>query len=152
PAPQPARPQPSGQQPSTPQAPGTPPQGQQFTRPQPPGSPPLVQQPQKTLTSTESLQRIQDMNRNRATMQGINRNPLPQGQVTVHPDGRQTIAASGGRQISLNSNGTVERVSLRDGKTALFRPNGQVRSVQAGGTQIHYDLRGQRHIMTERSD
>src|SRR5262249_32281740 len=65
---------------------------------------------------------------------------------------RQTIAASSGRQISLSSNGTVERVSLRDGKTALFRPNGQVRSVQAGGTQIHYNLRGQRHIMTERSD
>jgi hypothetical protein len=85
-------------------------------------------------------------------MQGINRNPLPPGQVTVHPDGRHTIAASGGRQINVSSNGTVEQVSLRDGRTALFRPNGQVRSVQAGGTQINYGLRGQRHIMTERPD
>ena len=113
---------------------------------------PLAQQQQKMLTSTESLQRIQDLNRNRAAMQGINRNPLPPGQVTVHPNGQQTIAASGGRHINVRPNGTVERVSLRDGRTANFRPDGKVSSVQAGGMQIHYGLRGERHIMTQRPD
>ena len=85
-------------------------------------------------------------------MQGINRNPLPSGQVTVHPDGKHTIAASGGRHIDVRPNGTVEKVSLRDGRTATFRPDGRINSVYAGGMRINHVLHGERHIVTERPD
>lgn len=85
-------------------------------------------------------------------MQGINRRPLPSGQVTIHPDGKHTIAASGGRHIDVRPNGTVEKVALRDGRTATFRPDGKISSVYAGGTQIHHRLHGERYIVTERSD
>jgi hypothetical protein len=85
-------------------------------------------------------------------MQGINRNPLPQGQVTVHPDGKQTIVANGGRQINVHPNGTVEKVSLRDGRTATFRPDGRINSVYAGGMRINHVLHGERYIVTERPD
>ena len=110
------------------------------------------QQPQRTLTPTESQQQIQNLNRNRATMGGINRNPLPQGQVTVRGDGSRTIAASGGRQFQVRPNGTVARVSLSGGRTATFRPNGGVRAIRAGGMQINHGLRGERRIVTVRPD
>ena len=110
------------------------------------------QQPQRTLTPTESRQHIQNLNRNRATMGGINRNPLPQGQVTVRGDGSRTIAASGGRQFQVRPNGTVARVSLSGGRTATFRPNGRVSAIHAGGMQINHGLRGERQIVTVRPD
>src|SRR5271157_1538084 len=110
------------------------------------------QQPQRTLTPTESQQHIQNLNRNRATMGGINRNPLPQGQVTVRADGSRSIAASGGRQFQVRPNGTVARVTLSGGRTATFRPNGGVRMIRAGGMQINHGLRGERRIETVRPD
>jgi hypothetical protein len=85
-------------------------------------------------------------------MPGINRNPLPPGQVTVHPDGKHVIATSGGQQIDVRPNGTVEKVARGDGKTATFRPDGKVSSVHTGEMQIHYNRRGERHIVTERQD
>ena len=110
------------------------------------------QQGQRTLTPTESQQQIQNLNRNRAAMKGINRNPLPQGQVTVRGDGSRTIAASGGRQFQVRPNGTVERVSLSGGRTAAFRPDGRVSAIHAGGMQINHGLRGERQIVTVRPD
>src|SRR5262249_5856509 len=91
-------------------------------------------------------------NAHRTAMQGIKTTPLPSGQVTVHPDGKPTIAASGGRHIDIRPNGTVEKVALRDGRTATFRPDGKISSVYAGGTQIHHSLHGERYIVTERPD
>jgi hypothetical protein len=85
-------------------------------------------------------------------MQGINRNPLPSGQVTVYADGKHTIAARGGRHIDVRPNGTVEKVALRDGRTATFRPDGRINSVYAGGMRINHVLHGERHIVTERPD
>jgi len=142
------QPQPSGQQP--PRSPGQQPQIQQTLGQQPP---PQVQQlQQKTLTPTEAQKRIQDLNQNRTAMQGINRNPLPSGQVTVYADGRHTIAASGGRHIDVRPNGTVEKVALRDGRTATFRPDGKISAVNTGGMQIYHRLHGERYIVTERPD
>jgi hypothetical protein len=85
-------------------------------------------------------------------MRGINRNPLPQGQVTVRGDGSRTIAASRGRQFQVRSNGTVERVSLSGGRTAAFRPDGRVSAIHTGGMQINHGLRGERRIVTVRPD
>ena len=149
--------QPQFQQPKTQpqfQQPKTQPQFQQpGQRPQ--GLQPKFQQGQqgqRTLTPTESRQQIQNLNSNRATMKGINRNPLPQGQVTVRGDGSRTIAASGGRQFQVRPNGTVASVSLSGGRTAAFRPDGRVSAIHAGGMQINHGLRGERQIVTVRPD
>jgi hypothetical protein len=118
--------------------------------------PPQVQQqrqpPPRTLTPAESRQQIENLNRNRGAMSGINRSPLPQGRVAVHPDGSRTIVASGGRQFQVRSNGTVAGVSLSGGRTATFRPNGSFASVRVGGMQIDHGLRGDRRIVTVRPD
>ena len=110
------------------------------------------QQPARTLTPAESQQHIQELNRNRGTMTGINRNPLPQGQVSVRPNGSRTIVASGGRQYQVRANGTIARVSLNGGRTATFRPNGSLSTIHAGGMQITHGLRGDRQIVTVRPD
>ncbi len=142
---------PQVQQPQQPPPQGQPSQRQpQVQQPQQP--PPQGQQQHKTLTPMEAQQRIQDLNRNRTAMPGINRNPLPPGQVTVHPDGTHVIAASGGRQVDVRPNGTVAKVVLGDGRAATFRPDGKVSSVHTGEMQIHYTLHGERHIVAERQD
>jgi len=110
------------------------------------------QPPPKMLAPAESRQQIQNLNRNRGTMTGINRNPLPQGQVAVHADGSRTIAAGGGRRFQIRPNGTVARVSLSGGRIATFRPNGAFASVRAGNMQINHGLRGERRVVTVRPD
>src|SRR5215471_18190117 len=83
---------PPGQQPQVQQSPRLP--GQQPQVQQPPSQqlqPQVQQLQQKTLTPTEARQRIQDLNQNRTALQGINKNPLPSGQVIVYPDGKHTI-------------------------------------------------------------
>ena len=116
------------------------------------GRPTATPQPVRTLAPAESQQQIQTLNRNRGTMPGINRNPLPQGRVSVNGDGSRTIAASGGRQFQVRPNGTVARVSLSGGRSATFRPNGGFASVRTGGMQIDHGLRGDRRIVWERPD
>ena len=154
------KPQPQYQQPrAQPQYQQATPQYQQPTRQpqfQQPGQQPQFQrqgqQPARTLTPAESQQHIQELNRSRGTMTGINRNPLPQGQVSVRPNGSRTIVASGGRQYQVRANGTIARVSLSGGRTATFRPNGSFATVHAGGMQITHGLRGERQIVTVRPD
>ena len=121
-------------------------------RAQPPQLQQQRQPPPRVLTPAESRQHIQDLNRNRGTMSGINRSPLPQGRVAVHPDGSRTIVASGGRQFQVRPNGTVASVSLSGGRTATFRPNGSFASVHVGGMQVDHGLRGERRIVTVRPD
>ena len=132
---------------------------QKEVRQQQQGRPEPMQQAQqkrqeqlRPLTPGESRQQIQDLNRNRAALRGINRRPLPTGEVTLHPDGRRIIAAPGGRQLDVRRDGTVERVSFRDGRTATFRPDGRVRSYHANGMQVNHWQRGGRTIVTERPD
>ena len=144
--------QPQYQQPKTQpkfQQPKTQPQFQQ-----PKAQPQFQQQkqPARTLTPPESQQQIQNLNRNRGTMTGINRIALPQGQVAVRADGSRTIAASGGRQFQVRPNGTVASVFLSGGRTATFRPNGGFATVHAGQMQITHGLRGERRVETVRTD
>jgi hypothetical protein len=147
--PQVQRPQPKAQPQY--QQPKAQPQYQQ-PKAQPQYQPPKVQPSPRMLTPAESRQQIQDLNRNRRTMSGINRKALPQGRVAVHADGSRTIVASGGRQFQVRPNGTVASVSLSGGRTATFRPNGSFASVHAGGMQIDHGLRGERRIVTVRPD
>ena len=146
------KPQPQYQQPKPQRQYQQPKPQPQFQQRQQPQFQQQGQSPSRTLSPAESQQHIQNLNRNRGTMSGINRNPLPQGQVAVHANGSRTIVASGGRQFQVRPNGTVARVSLSGGRTATFRPNGSFASVHTGGMQITHGLHGDRRIVTERPD
>jgi len=105
------------------------------------------------LAPPESHKQIQEWNKNRATMSGVNKNPLPVGQVTMHPTGEKTITASGGRKFDVRPDGTVQKISLSDGRTATFHPNGTLSAIKTPtGTTINREPNGVRHIVTERRD
>ena len=162
PQPQQPKPQPQYQQPKPQPQYQQPKEQPQYQQPkaqpqfqQPKAQPQFQQQrqlPAKMLSPAESQQQIQNLNRNRGTMTGINKVALPQGRVGVHPDGSRTIAASGGRQFHVRPNGTVASVSLSGGRTATFRPNGGFATIHAGGMQINHGLRGERQVVTVRTD
>jgi len=83
-------------------------------------------------------------------MAGINRNPIPQGQVTVLPNGTKTIVASGGRQFDLRSDGTVHKISLPNGRTATFHHDGTVSSIRTkDGVQLDRSLNGSRTVASQ---
>lgn len=67
---------------------------------------------------------------------------------TVAPQGSQTAVTRDGRQIEVRPNGRVERVSLRNGTTATFRPDGRIRSITANGVSAVYHTNGSRTVVT----
>jgi hypothetical protein len=103
----------------------------------------------RVLSPDESQQRIQQLNQNRTRMGGINHRPLPTGQMTALPDGRQVIATKRGSQLEVRPNGALEKVRLSDGRSATFHPNGKIGSVRAPGIRINNGLRGERIVVTE---
>jgi hypothetical protein len=82
-------------------------------------------------------------------MGGINSRPLPNGQLSTLPDGHHVIQTNSGARMQVRPNGSVEQVTLRDGRAATFHPNGQIASIHAPGLQINHGLRGERTIVTE---
>lgn len=104
--------------------------------------------PAVRLNPAESQQHIQALNRNRAGMSGINSRPLPSGQVTRYAGGRTAIETASGRRLEVRPNGTVEKVSLRDGRSATFRPDGRISSLHSTDMTINHGLRGGRTIET----
>lgn len=101
--------------------------------------------------ASESQTRIQQLNASRSSMSGINRKPLPTGEVTVHSNGRMTLKAEGGRQYGLRSNGTIASYSDRE-KTVSFDKRGQVSSIHTANMDIHNGAHGQRTIISRRAD
>lgn len=90
---------------------------------------------------------VQQVNSSRSNMQGINQKPLPAGDVTVHPNGRLTVAADGGRQYGVRANGTVS--SYRDSsKSMTFDGNGRVSSFHSANMDIQRGPAGQRTIVS----
>jgi hypothetical protein len=107
----------------------------------------------KTSTGATTLNRggsqavVQQVNASRANMKGINQKPLPSGDVTVHQNGRLTIAAAGGRQYGVRANGTVS--SYRDSsKSVTFDGNGRVSSLHTANMDIQHGTAGQRTIVS----
>lgn len=87
----------------------------------------------------------------RAGMGGINARPLPAGRMTSLPGGHQVIETPRGSRVEVRRNGTVEKVTLHDGRTATYHTDGQLGSVRAPGMRIDHGLRGDRTIATERN-
>lgn len=106
--------------------------------------PPVVLQPR------ESSRHIEDLNRGRRGMAGINARNLPRGQVSVASNGRQTIRTQDGRRIVVRPNRTVARVQMPDGRVAAFRANGRIRSFRTANNSlvVQHGLRGDRRIVT----
>jgi hypothetical protein len=104
-----------------------------------------------TSSANASEARIQQLNSARSNMSGINRKPLPAGELTVHSNGRMTLNADGGRQYGLRSNGTVASYSDRE-KTVSFDQRGKVGSIHTANMDIHNGAHGQRTIISRRAD
>src|ERR1017187_9446317 len=105
----------------------------------------------ETPAASASQARIQQLNSARSNMSGINRKPLPAGELTVHSNGRMTLNADGGRQYGLRSNGTVASYSDRE-KTVSFDQRGKVSSIHPANMDIHNGAHGQRTIISRRAD
>ena len=105
--------------------------------------------PPRVVPPRESQQRIQALNQNRRGMTGINSRPLPKGQLSTLPNGHHVIETNSGARMQVRPNGSVEQVTLHDGRTASFHSNGQLAAYHAPGLQINHGLRGERTIVTE---
>jgi hypothetical protein len=105
----------------------------------------------ETPAASASQPRIQQLNSARSSMSGINRKPLPAGELTVHSNGRMTLKADGGRQYGLRSNGSVASYSDRE-KTVSFDQRGKVSSIHTANMDIHNGAHGRRTIISRRAD
>ena len=105
----------------------------------------------KELTHRESQSVVKQVNAARANMSGMNRKPLPAGDVMVHPGGAITINAAGGRQYGVRANGTVASYAA-NGNRATFDSHGKVRSIHTTDMDIHRGGHGERTIVKHRAD
>jgi hypothetical protein len=103
------------------------------------------------LTTSGSLSVLREVNSTRAGLVGVNKRPIPHGEVTVHANGNLTVNATNGRQFNLRPNGTLASLNAH-GMNASFRGNGRVASLHTGTMAISRGARGQRTIVTERAN
>ena len=103
------------------------------------------------LTRAGSQALLHDVNTARAGMRGVNRKPLPSGDVSVHANGHVTVNAAGGRQYDLRPEGSL--ASFRSGgRSASFQPNGRVSAVHTPTLDIRRSVSGGRTIVTKPGD
>jgi len=106
----------------------------------------------RILSSKDSDHQIKDLNKHRKELAGINKNPLPKGQVTLHPDGHRAILDNNGRQFDLRADGTVSKVSLKDGRSVAYRPDGTVGAIHTKDMEIVHGAGSSRVIRAEAAD
>jgi hypothetical protein len=102
------------------------------------------------LTPRKSRAAIQRINSARANMSGINRRPLPSGQVTLHTNGGMTVNAEGGREYGVRPNGTVAFYTDRE-KEVSFDNRGKVSSIHTANLDIYHGTQGG-SIVSRRAD
>ena len=103
------------------------------------------------LTPSESQARIQRLNAARSNLSGINRKPLPAGEVTVHSNGHLTVKAEGGRHYGVRSNGSLASYRDRE-KTVSFDQRGKISSIHTANMDVYRGAHGQRTIISRRAD
>lgn len=111
----------------------------------------------KTATGSTTLSRegshsvIQQVNSSRSLMSGVNRKPIPAGDVTVHANGRLTVNVSGGKQYGLRPDGTIS--SYRDStRRVSFTRSGKVSSLRTSNLEVRRSINGQRTVISRRAD
>ena len=105
----------------------------------------------RVMTPHESKDAVQRINSTRSGMTGVNRKPLPAGEVTLHSNGSMTLRANNGRQYAVRSNGTIASYGDRE-KTVSFDKSGKVQSVHTANLDISRGSHGQRTIVSQRAD
>jgi hypothetical protein len=102
-----------------------------------------------TLSPSGSQSVLHQVNTARGGLSGVNHQPIPSGQVVVHPNQSLTVNASNGRNYNLRPNGTLASYSGH-GQAATFRGNGHLASVHTSNMDIARGPRGQRTIISQR--
>lgn len=103
------------------------------------------------LTRKGSQSVLKQVNSARNQMSGINRKPLPSGDVTIRPNGSLTVNAAGGRQYGVRTNGTVSSYAA-NGSRASFDSHGRLKSVHTPDMDIRRGPHGERTIVTHSED
>lgn len=105
----------------------------------------------RVLPASQSKATIQRLNATRSGMTGINRKPLPAGEVTMHANGSMTLKANDGRQFGVRSNGTI--ASYRDhDRTVRFDRNGKVSALRTANLDVFHGAHGQKTVVVRRPD
>ena len=94
---------------------------------------------------------VSQINTARSGLSGINKRPLPAGQVSAGFDGRYTVNAANGRKFDVRPDGTLASFH-KPGETANFRGNGKLASLHTGTLDIEHGAHGERTIVTQRPD
>jgi hypothetical protein len=108
--------------------------------------------PPRVLSTKDSDHQVKDLNKHRKELTGINKSPLPKGQVTLHSDGHRAILDNSGRQFDLRADGTVSKVSLKDGRSVDYYPDGRVGVIHTKDMEIVHGAGGSRVIRAETAD
>ena len=106
---------------------------------------------------------IQQVNKARSSMKGINRLPLPAGNVIANPNGNLTITPTRGHFVQVRADGTVSSIrslpvgttsSVVVGKqeTVLFDRKGRIAEVHNSYVDIYHGPHGIRTIAARRPD
>jgi hypothetical protein len=104
-----------------------------------------------SLTPVGSQSVLRQVNGARSGLTGLNKRPIPQGQVSVHANHSLTVTAANGRKFDLRANGTLAGYSAH-GQTASFRGNGHLASAHTSSMDITRGARGQRTVVSVRPD
>ena len=103
------------------------------------------------LTTAGAASVLHQVNAARARLAGVNKHPLPAGQVTTHADGSLTVSSGAGHVYNVRSNGTLASFK-QDGKVVGFTPNGRVGSIHSNTMDVITNAHGQRTVMVRRAD
>ena len=89
---------------------------------------------------------LRQVNSARVGLNGVNRQPIPPGVVTRHPNGVLSVSASEGRHFTVRPNGTLSSLSVR-GQVASFRADGHLARLHTGRMDVVYSSRGGRTVI-----
>jgi hypothetical protein len=106
---------------------------------------------------------IQQVNKARSSMKGINRIPLPAGNVFAQPNGNLTITPTPGHFVEVRADGTVSSVRSLPLRTTssgfegrqesvLFDRKGRIAEVHNSSADIYHGPHGIRTIVARRPD
>lgn len=103
------------------------------------------------LDSTGSQAVLREVNSARGGMQGVNRSPIPPGNVTMHHNGNLTVQTAAGSQYILRGNGTLASYTSQ-GRSVGFWPSGRVSMMHTEQMDIQHGVHGERTIVSRLPD
>jgi hypothetical protein len=115
----------------------------------PSSSAPIPDSGSRRLTPVEAQSVEKQLNAARASLNGLNRRPLPPGEIKVRPGGSLSIRAIDGRQFDVRPNGTIASIVTHD-RTATFRSNGTITSMRTPTLEVRRYPRGGQTVAATR--